>query len=454
MLDRMNIVILGAGTIGSYLAAKLAEEEHNVIVIDRDPKALEKIARTADVATRLGSGTDWRLLEDLTELSPDLFIAMSSDDETNLVACTMAKNLGYGKTVARIRQSAFLDHSRLEFGRLFFVDHLLGTELIVAHDLFKHIVNPGHMAVESFAHGAVQMRTVVIPSNFQYSGIPLSKIDLSDNFLIGLIRRKLSGENETFIFPKGHDHLLPGDEATLIGETHAMQQLGNIFGLAKKTIKSVVLVGGSGVVIHLCRLLEEQKIDVKIIEQDETKCQRLAQLFPYVTILNHDGTDFAFLKEERVESADLFVACTQSQETNILVAALARQAGCEQVIALVSEEGFAPLLQQLGISRTLSERASIARRIRSILQGAAFVSIASLYENQAKIMEVKISPDSGIVGSPLSDLSSTLPQDFLIAMIENRSGVTVPKGSSVLAPGDTAIVLCSPDTIPEVEKIF
>jgi trk system potassium uptake protein TrkA len=88
------------------------------------------------------------------------------------------------------------------------------------------------------------------------------------------------------------------------------------------------------------------------------------------------------------------------------------------------------------------------------LQGASFVSIASLYDNEAKIMEIKISPDSGIVGSPLSDLSSTLPQNFLIAMIENRSGVTVPKGSSVLTPGDTAIVLCSPNTIPEVEKIF
>ncbi|HUD01955.1 MAG TPA: Trk system potassium transporter TrkA [Rhabdochlamydiaceae bacterium] len=450
----MNIVILGAGTIGSYLAAKLAEEEHNVIVVDRDPKALEKIARSADVATRLGSGTDWRLLEELTELSPDLFIAMSSDDETNLVACTMAKNLGYGKTVARIRQGSFLDHSRLEFGRLFFVDHLLGTELIVAQDIFKHIVNPGHLAVESFAQGAVQMRTVIIPSNFQYSGVPLAQVKLTNNLLIGLIRRKLAGGKETFIFPKGQDHLIPGDEATLIGETQAMQRLGDIFGLPKKAIKSVVLVGGSGVVIHLCRLLEQQKIDVKIIEQDEAKCHRLAQLFPFVTIFNHDGTDFAFLKEQRVENADLFVACTQSQETNILAAALARQAGCEQVLALVSEEGFAPLLQQLGIAHTLSERASIARRIRSILQGASIVSIASLYENQAKIMEIKISPESGIVGSPLSDLSSTLPQDFLIAMIENRSGVTVPKGNSVLTPGDTAIVLCSPEAIPEVEKIL
>jgi trk system potassium uptake protein len=118
---------------------------------------------------------------------------MSSNDETNLVACTMAKNLGYPKTVARIRQNAFLDHSRLEFSRLFFVDHLLGVELAVAHELFKHIVTPQNQVIENFALGSVQMRTVVIPDNFKQAGIPLSNVKLSDHLLVGLIKRK--GEN-------------------------------------------------------------------------------------------------------------------------------------------------------------------------------------------------------------------------------------------------------------------
>jgi trk system potassium uptake protein len=450
----MNIVILGAGTIGSYLATKLAEEEHNVIVIDRDPKALEKLARSADVATRLGNGTDWRLLEELAEGAPHFFIAMSSDDETNLVACTIAKNLGFKKTVARIRQDAFLDHSRLEFSRLFFVDHLLGTEVIVAHDLFKQLINPDDLAVESFAHGAVQMRTIVIPEQFQYTGIPLSVLNLNTGMLVGLIRRKIKDHPEQIIFPQGHDHLLPGDEATVIGKTQAMHQVSDLFGLTKKRVRSVVIVGGSGIVVHLCHLLKEQKIDIKIIEHDEARCEKLSQLFPFITILNHDGTDFSFLQEEGIASADFFVACTQSQETNILVAALARQAGCEQVLAVVSEEGFAPLLQRLGIDHALSERGSIAKSIRAILQDAAFVSIASLYDDKAKIMEVKISSDSGIVGSPISDLTTTFPQDFLIAMIENRSGVIIPSGNSVLTPGDTAIVLCSPKNLSDVEKIF
>lgn len=449
----MNIVILGAGTIGSYLAGKLAVAEHNVIVIDRDPKALEKIGRAADVATKLGSGTDWRLLEELSEEAIDFFIAMSSDDETNLVACTIAKNLGFKKTVARIRQNTFLDHSHLEFGRLFFVDHLLGTELLVAHDLFKQIMNPGDVATQSFANGSVQMRTVVIPGSFQYTGLPLSIINLNSSMLVGLIRRKIANEEQQIIFPKPHDHLLPGDEATVIGKTEAMHQISELFGLSKKQVRSVAIVGGSGIVINLCHLLAKQKIAIKIIEENEDQCRRLSQLFPNATILNHDGTDLAFLKEEEIAHADCFIACTHSQETNILVGALARQAGCKQVMAVVSEEGFAPLLEQLGITHTLSQRASIARSIHSILQDAA-VFVASLHDNLATIMEVKVSSDSGIVGTPISDLTATFPHDFLIAVIENRSGVMIPTGNSVLTPGDTAIVLCSPKNVSDVEKIF
>lgn len=444
----MKIVLLGAGTRGSFLAATLAEQ-HDIIVIDQDPKALEKVARSADVATRLGSGTDWKILEELAELSPELFIAMSSSDETNLVACKIAKKLGIPKTVARIRQNSFLDHSKLEFSELFSVDHLLGTELSVAQELFKYIISPHNQAIENFALGSVQMRTVVIPETFKQAGVPLSNVKLSDHLLVGIIKR-----NEQVIFPKGSDHLLPGDEATVIGQLDAMQTLPEQLGIPKIPISSVVIVGGSGTTIHLCKLLEKQHIHIKIIEQDEVKCEQLAKLFPHSTILNHDECDFSFLQEEGIDRADLFIASTLSHEINILAAALAKEAGCRQVLAIVSDESSLPFLKRLGISYALSEKASLARQIHAIIENGSLVSIASLYDNQAKIVEIKISPDSNLAGAPLSDLNARFPTQFLIAMIENRNGVSVPKGNSTLAPGDTAIVICSPNSVAEMQKIL
>ncbi|MBS0604848.1 MAG: Trk system potassium transporter TrkA [Verrucomicrobia bacterium] len=454
----MNIVILGAGEIGTYLAQTLSKEEHNVIVIDRDPKPLERLARVADVATRVGSGTDWQMLEELLEQSPHLFIALSSSDETNLVACSIAKNLGYPKTVARVHHSSFLHRSRIDFSRLFFVDHFIGTELILAYDIYKCIINPGNVAVENFAHGAVQMRSVIIPENSALSKQSLSELKLPENLLIGLIRRKPTfGEEivtERIIFPRGQDFLLPGDEATLIGEAKVMSELNSLFGTSAKQIRSVVIVGGTPVAMQVCSILQEEEIDVRLIEPDEERCRYLAEHLPRTTILNQDPTDIQFLLAEKVHLADAFVACTSSTEKNILAAALAKQAGCGEVIAQVSDESYSSVLRRLGIFFTLSEKVSVANRIHAIIQEESVISVASLYHNQAKIMEIKVSSDSEIVGIPIADLGRYLPEDFLIALIENRGRIMIAKGSNILAPGDTVIVICHPKHVSELQKIF
>jgi trk system potassium uptake protein len=454
----MNIVILGAGEIGTYLAQTLSREEHNVIVIDRDSKPLEKLARSADVATKVGSGTDWQLLEELLEQSPELFLALSSNDETNLVACSIAKNLGYPKTVARVHQTSYLHRSRLDFARMFFVDHFIGAEMILAHDIFKCIVNPGNVAVENFAHGAVQMRSIIIPEHSDLSNRSISELNLPDNLLVGLIRRKPAfGEEiaaERIIFPRGHDFLLPGDEVTVIGESKVMAQLHFLFGTPAKEIRSVVIVGGTPVAMQVCRVLEEENIQVRLIEPDEERCRFLAEHLPGATILNQDPTDLNFLMAEKVHLSDAFVACTSSNEKNILAAALAKQAGCGEVITLVSDESFSSLLRRLGIFFTVSEKVSVANRIHAIIQEESVISVASLYHNQAKIMEIKVSSDSEIVGIPIADLGKYLPEDFLIALIENRGRIMIAKGSNILAPGDTVIVICHPKHVAELQKIF
>lgn len=454
----MNIVIVGAGEIGTHLAQILSKEEHNVIVIDCDPKPLEKLSRNADVAIKIGSGTDWQLLEEILEQSPHLFLALTSSDETNLVACSIAKNLGCPKTIARIRHSSFLYRSRLDFSRLFFVDHFIGTEMILSHDIFKCITHPGNVAVENFAHGAVQMRSIIVTETSKLHDRPLAELKLPENLLVGLIRRKpIFGEEITsakIIFPRGQDRLLPGDEVTMIGETQGMGQLDALFDIPQKKIRSVMIAGGTPVAMQICHLLDEEGVQVRLIESDENHCRFLAEHLPHATILNQEPTDLRFLLEEKVHLVDVFVACTASNDKNILAAALAKQAGCGEVITQVSDESYVPLLRRLGIFFTVSEKISVANRIDAIIQEESIISVASLYHNQAKIMEIKVSSDSEIVGIPIADLSKYLPEDFIIAMIENRGRIMIAKGSNILAPGDTVIVICHPKHVAELQKIF
>ncbi|MGE5196083.1 MAG: Trk system potassium transporter TrkA [Anaerolineae bacterium] len=447
----MNIVILGAGSLGTYLAKTLAEEQHDVFVIDKDAKALEKLLSLADVAIRVGSGSDWQLLEELLAFSPHLFIAFSSDDETNLVACSLAKNLGYPKTVARLSSAGFLNCSRLDFGRLFFVDHFLAVELAIAHDIFKSVMSPGGMPVETLAHGAVQMRTVIVPSSWLHGGKRLAEIGLPRNLLVGLIRKK--GQEE-LLFPKGQDRIEVGDELTIIGETKAMLTLLEIFGIVQRKIKSVVVAGASKVSLSLCRILEEYGISVKLIEQDEEKCREMAKLLKNTAVLNQEVSNWHALSSERVHLADAFIACSESCETNLLVSILAKELGCPEVIALVSDHSFAPFLKKWGIFYCVSEKISVLKKIHSFLSFGPVASLSSLYDKRVQILEIKILSDSKVVGIPIVDLRKRFPEEFVIAFIESRGRINIVRGDAILSPGDTVIILCSSKHAQSLEKLF
>jgi trk system potassium uptake protein TrkA len=457
----MNIVIIGAGDVGRYIASILSKEQHNVILIDKDQKVLQDLSLSMDVATRLGSGTDWQLLDDLMELSPSLLIALTGDDEKNLVACTIAKHLGYPRTVARVRDSRYLNRARLDFGRLFAVDYFIGPELLVAQDILKYMISPGSVAAESFAHGAVQMRTFIVPSRWRKFDKPLSELSLPSGMMVGLIRRDkrdkrpgIGNEGKEIIFPHGSDYILPGDEVTFIGEADVMAEAHHFLGISQRAVHSVAIVGGSLTGVNLAQLLGHYDIDVRLIEKDYNTCCVLADQLPKAHIMNHDATDYEFLLSEKIGASDVFVACTSSDETNLLAGLLGKQAGCQDVVVLLSNTSYAPFISQLGLNHAVSPRISTANHILSQVLSGKVSTLVSLYENQAEILEVNVSMNSKLVGIPLSELGPLLPKDFLICMIQNRGRTMIAHGSRIISPGDTVIVISSPKHVRELEKVF
>lgn len=454
----MNIVILGAGEIGFYLAQVLSEE-HSITLIDKDPIILEKVSEKTDVATLLGYGSRWKILDALIENEPDIFIAMTGDDETNLVSCAIAKNLGYPKTVARVKEIGFLAKSRLDFGRLFYVDHFIGAEVLAANDILKSIINPEDLAIENFAHGAIQMRTVVVPKEWNKLNVALKDLDLPEEMIIGLIRRekkdlKTNKIIEKVIFPHGSDHIEENDEITILGETKFMQDIHNFFKIEQKKPKSVVIVGGSAVGVRLAHILELRNISVKIIEHDENRCKEIADLLPKSTVINEDGKNFEFFASEQIANVDAFVVCTNRDEENFLIASLAKYMGCKKVISLISNTSFTSMLKSLDIDFAVSERINIANRIQSIIHEEKIISIASLCDNKAKVLEIKVSDDCELVGIPLSELSSKLPKNLIISAIENRGRVMIGKGNRIISPGDTLILNTSLEVLNQLQDLF
>lgn len=452
----MNIVIFGAGDFGSYLASTLSKEEHNVLVIDRDKDKLANLAQLTDVAVRVGSGADWQLLDEILEISPDLFISLTNHDETNLVACSLAKQLGFPSTIARVHDSRFLNRTRLDFGRVFDVDYFICPELIAANEILKVVLSEKSLMVESFAHGAVLLKTMKIPSSWERVSTELSSLNLPEGVVVGLIRRYPDKEKDkdVLIFPHGKDVLLPGDEVTFIGEARAIDELQRFFGIKHDEIKSVVIVGGSNTAMHLARLLGKRGVKVRIIEKDRERATYLADQLPGITVILHDALDINFLNSEKIGLSDLLVACTKHDDTNLMATMLGRQVGCKRVLMILSQQSNHIVLDELGIQNVVSPVVAATNRILAKALTGTVNTLVSLYDNRAEVVEVNVSNDSGLVGIPLSDLGPLLPRDFLIAVIQNRGRVMIANGARIISPGDTVILITTPNHIAGLEKIF
>lgn len=452
----MNIVIVGASDIGLYLARVFSKAAYSIILVDTDSYKLEQASREMDIATKLGTGIDWELLEELMELSPDLLIALTNSDEINLVTCCIAKNLGYPRTVGRVRNPKYFLQSRLNFERLFSTDYLIGPERLTAESLANMILIPGASAKENFAHGAVQMCTMKIPPHWRKSGISLAKraeLELPQQMMVGLIRR-LDKKEEKLLFPHGEDTLHPGDEVTFIGEAESIRNLHKFLGISVNPPKSAVIIGGSLIGVNLAKILQEEGIRIRIIEKSYDKCHLLSDVLPYATVLQRDGLDYNFLKSERIGDAGAFVACTRNDEVNFLAATIARELGCENVFISLSNTAYIPLIENLGIQQAASPLLNAANRILSISREEKIASMVSMYDNRAEIMEVKVSYDSKIAGIPIRHLGQELPPDFLIVMIQSRGRIFIADGSRVLSPGDTVVVISNPKHIEEIKKLF
>jgi trk system potassium uptake protein TrkA len=373
---------------------------------------------------------------------------MTDDDNANLAACSLAKNLGYTSTIARVHDSRYLNRLRLDFGRIFNVDHFICPELLAAGEMMQYIASAGSPSVKYFFHGAVQLRTIQVPQTWKQSSQTLSALDIPSGVMIGLIYRK-----DEVIFPHGSDVILPGDEVTFIGETDAIADLTNYFKISTN-VQSIVIAGGSQAAFHLAKQLEKGDYNVRIIEQDYERALFLAEHLPKTTVLHHDALDVQFLHSEKVGQANLFISCTNHDDTNILASMLSKDAGCQDALMILSYQSNFPILQKLGIRNVSSPVMATGDRILSLVLTGNVSTLLSLYDNRAEVIEMTISMNSQVVGIALSDLGPLLPKNFLIAVILNKGRIVIADGKKILSPGDHVILITNPEHIPEVEKLF
>ena len=432
----MRVITLGGGTVGRWIADMLCRRRHSVTVIDNDPENVRRINSELDVRAIEGSASQSTVLFQADVLSADICLAVTGDDEVNIVGASMAKALGTRRSIARVYAPAFRDLSTFDYQSHFGIDALLSLEQLSAFELARAIRNPDAIPLEHFARGQLEVYEMDVAVKSDAAGIRLRELKIPGNVRIGSIAR----EGRMWI-ASGEDELHAGDRVSLIGKPEAVAKARPLFGAAKERQQRgrVMIAGGGETGYHLAESLNAKDYRIVLLERDELRCHQLSKLMPNVTVVAANANRRSILEDEGAGTADYFVACTGHDESNIMACVEARELGASRVMSVVERPDYANVVGKLGIDKAVSERDVVARQILGFMNDGAVISQSKLPNGQISVYELEIMQDARVTRKPLAALP--LAGRCLIAAIQREGFIKVPTADDVLKVGDTVVAL-------------
>ena len=444
----MDILIVGMGKLGYKIAETLAGPEHNITVVDVDEQALTRAANRLDVLPVAGNGAQLQLLEEQGISKKDLVIAVTSSDETNVLICLTAKKLGCPRAAARVRNPDYA--GQIDFLKDGLeIDFITNPELDTAMDVARYLLRGYSSHLESFAGGRVGLFEVQAQALPEVVGRTLAEVEILEEMLVGAIYR--SGE---VIIPSGLTRVENDDVLHLIGRREAVTALirGHSSLGQRHVAKRVMILGGGKAAFYLASRLLANGLTVKIIEQDEDRCDYLAAQLPSALVIHGDGTDLDLLQDENLADMDALVSFTGNDEENLMLALLGKQQGVAKVVAKVSRSNFVPIIEQLGIDRAVNPVLISAGELVRFIQGGQIASLSLMFGGQAEVLEIVVPPDAPIIGRKLAE--AHIPQGVILGSIVRRGQVFIPKGDFIIQAQDRVIAFCLHKQLPAVNKLF
>jgi trk system potassium uptake protein TrkA len=442
----MHVVIIGAGEVGTSIAAGL-DDDHDVVVVDVDETRAQELTYELDVMTLAGDGTHSAVLREADVESADMLIASTDDDRTNLVVCGTAKALADPFTIARTKSVEYL-RTWEEAGTAFGVDFMVCSDLLSAENIVRVVGLPAAVDVDPFAGGRIQMAEFEIREDSPVAGQTVAEADRFDSLTFaGLFR---DGE---MILPRGDTAIEPGDRAVVIGSPHSVQEFAT--DLAPDTTPGqateIVIFGGSEIGYHTARLLEERGLAPRLIERDPDRARYLAEELPDTLVMEHDATDTEFLAQEHVDEADIVVATLDSDEKNMLVSVLSKRLGTDRVLAVVDSANYVPLFEEIGIDVAINPRGATAEEITRFTRVGVAENISVLENDQAEVLELELSAESPLVGRTIAEIAAEVDAEFVVGAVSRNREYVIPRGDTVLEAGDHVVFFVE---MPFVEDLL
>ena len=430
----MHIIICGAGEVGKHTAEVLTEQGHHITMIDVNAASLRQFSETVDIRTVVGSATHAEALRDADVSACDLLVAATNQDEVNLLCAALAKKMGVRQVVARVHHRAYVNRTPFDYGYRLGVDHLICPEYLTAMLIARQLRHPGAIAIERFAGGEIEMQQFAVTENAMATGVKLMDLTFPAGVRLATIER----DGETSM-PRGTSVLEVGDVVTVIGDTKQADKVRKIFHEEKRSVKNIVMMGGSSLAVWLSRALGRQGFSIRLFETNRERAEELSEKLDGVTVIQADPASPEVFQEERLETCHAFAAVSTDDEHNILAALQAKELGVQTTIVVTAQTTYLKMLSRLGIAYPYSPRIVAAREIFRLVDTSPVRRLATLVEGKIEVYELDPADDGSAVGKPLKQVK--LPEGAMVAAIQRDHHVQVPGGEDQVEKGDVLIVI-------------
>ena len=444
----MRIIIAGAGAVGTHLAKMLADERHDIVLMDPEEERLANLESNFDLMTIVARPTSINSLKDVGVAGADLFVAVTPEESINITSCILAHSLGAKKTVARIDNYEYLQPKNKEFFKKLGVDSLIYPEMLAAKEIADGLHLSWIRQWWEFNGGALVMLGVKLRDNALILNTPIYQIQKEQPYHIVTIKRL--GET---IIPSGVDVLKAGDIVYFMTSKRALPYIRKITGKEDhETIHNVMVMGGSRIAMRATQLVSDD-MSVKVIDSDIARCHWLTdQVDDDVMIINGDGRDYELLAEEGISEVDAFVALTDNSETNILACLSAKRMGVFKTIAEVENIDYISMAESLDIGAVINKKKIAASYIYQLLLDADVENVKCLTFANADVAEFVVKEGAKVTRSLVKDL--TLPKGVTIGgLVRGDEGILVT-GDTQIQSGDHVVVFCLSSMIKKIEKLF
>ncbi|GAA0369366.1 Trk system potassium transporter TrkA [Alkalibacterium iburiense] len=449
----MNIVIAGGGKVGEVLVRELSLEGNDILLIEKNERVLERIINKNDITGLVGNSASYEAQVEADVETCDIFIAVTPEDEVNIISAIIARKLGAKHTIARVRNpeyAGYMDFMREGLG----ITMMINPEMEAAKDIARVIRYTEALSVEQFADGKVSIIEIEVSGESKLADTKIE--DFRNNYGNVLICAIL---REDYVFiPSGETQLEKGDHIFITGSRKDLTRSYRKIGLKQEKLRSALIVGGGRVTQYLLDMLAEMRMELKVIENRSDIAKELSEQYPKAVVIEGDGTDQEFLREERIELYDTVISLTGVDEENLLISLFALNQGAKKTITKVNRTDLLKILGPIGLQSIITPKRLIANEIIRFVRslhthdGSDVEALFRIADNQVEALQFRVPNHSRVVNQQLQDMN--MKDNLLVAYIVRNKKLIFPTGQDVIKPGDQVIIVTTKRTLENIEDIL